>query len=59
MAPPSTGLLPISFSAPPSGGMAGLALLARKPIMPASASWRLKNMAVPKWPELRMLTAMP
>src|SRR5438067_3667089 len=51
------GLVPIAFSRPPQGAIAGLALVARKATQPASAALRVKYAAVPKWFELR--TEMP
>src|SRR5207302_9950624 len=40
------GLVPIAFSRPPQGAIAGLALVARKATQPASAALRVKYAAV-------------
>ena len=42
------GLLPMRFSRPPHGAIAGLALVEMNPMQPASAAMRVKYIAVPK-----------
>src|SRR5690348_855188 len=47
------GFVPTAFVRPPQGGIAGLALVAIKPMQARRAANSVKYMAVPKWFELR------
>src|SRR3954453_10731751 len=51
------GLVPSTFSRPPHGAMAGLALVVRTATQPSCAARRVQYIAVPKWLELRTPTA--
>src|SRR4051794_41581930 len=47
------GLVPSTFSRPPHGAIAGLALVVSTATQPSAAARRVKYMAVPKWLEWR------
>src|SRR5579884_434614 len=51
------GLVPTSATAPPHGGISGLALVNASPTRPARAAINVKYEAVPKWLLLRAATA--
>src|SRR4051794_5132716 len=50
------GCVPIRFSGPPHGAIAGLAFVVRTATQPSRAARRVKYMAVPKWLESRTPT---
>ena len=48
------GLVPMAFTRPPHGAMAGLALVNNSATHPDSAARRVKYAAIPKWLEFRI-----